>query len=289
MYIFGINVKLKLVILSENIGLGYFSQENFKKLVNSNDCLYESLNKIRKISIFKYYKVNLNEIIKNSYKNKKYMNYICNRIYDFYKDFTLSQYLDNHLMYIFVLDVDITKLDLEESVIDEIKEIYGKDWEKLVLIKIGYTFELIERIKALQNKFKCNLYLIGLKYVNSQADEKLFHNKILKKSYKDSSYKLIIKMEEKNKVLSDETYIGNLKIIKEFDNYDVKIHNQFLTEKEKGKNLDKELKLKDSELKLKDKEIELEKVKGNNEIKLKDKEIELLKLQIEFKKSEKNT
>ncbi len=259
--------------MSENVGIGFFNQENFKKLAHSNDCLYESLNKIRKDVKFKHYKVNSNEIIKNSYKNKNYINYICNRIYDFYKDFTISEYLNNHLMYMFVLDVDIKNLNLDQSVINNIKKVYGNDWEKLVLIKVGYTSDLMERINSLQDKFKCNLYLIGLKYINSQKDEVYFHNKILKKNYKDSSYKLIVKMDNSNKVLSDETYIGNIEIINEFDNYEVNVQNQFLIEKEKGKNLDKEIKLK--ELELKNKEAEL---------KLKDKDIEILKLQKELKK-----
>lgn len=246
--------------MDKNTGIGYFCQENFKKLTNSNDYLYESLNRVRKNAKFKYYKINIDEIIKTNYENKKYTNYICNRIYDFYKDFTISQYLDNHLMYMFVLDVDITKLNLDRSVIDDIKKVYNY-WEKLVLIKIGYTYDLTERIKSLQDKFKCNLYLIGLKHVNSQKDETFFHNKILKKSYKDSSYKLIVQMDESKKVLSDETYVGNIKIINEFDDFEVDTQNYYLIEKEKGKNLDKELKLKDKELELKDKEIEILKLR----------------------------
>lgn len=259
----------------ENESLGYYSKENFEKLINTNEKLFNAFEKILKRDIFKPYKVTTISKNISNINNTNYVHFLCNRMGQFYSDFKISTYLKHHIMYMVVLDLDITKINLSEKTINELNKQY-KNWENIVLIKIGYTYDIQDRISELKTKFKCNVYILSLKYVNSQGDETFFHNKILKKSYKNTALKLITDIDNKLKTLSDETYIGTIQIMSEFDVYNVNINNELLVEQAKNKRMETEIILKDKDIALKEKEIEL-----------KNKDIELLKLQIKLKKLEK--
>lgn len=279
----------------ENVEVGYYCQSNFEKRLNSNDFLYESLNKYR-ISKLCSYDLSLIKI--NDINNSHLTNYLSKKIYDFYSNFIISKYTNKHLMYMFILDVDLTKLNLKKKILDIFEKRFGH--LRLILLKIGYTYHLLDRITALKKKFKCNVYLIELKQINSEHDETEFH-KMLKENYPELFETLYIEpiMDKKlklsnveDKVLSDETYIFNMKILEEFLNYNITVKDELSIEKEKTLQLDKKIELEkikgDNDIKLKDKDIELEKLKGDNELKLKDKDIELIKLQIELRKLELN-
>lgn len=273
----------------ENENVGYSSFGTYAKLPNTNNELFESFERIRKRPNFKHYKIEESSIKNTFYttKNKKCINQLCNRIYDINSIFTISKYVKQHTMYMIVLDIDLTKINLN----DDVKKPFEKIWEKLIIFKIGYTFNLQERLVELQNMFKCNVYVLGLKYVNSEHDEKFFHNKILKKGYKNSEFCIQVNIDNRKKTLSEETYIGTLNIMNEFDEYQVSVNNEFLIEQEKNKRIENEIKLKEKEVELKNKELEL----INKDIELKDKdielmnikcknEIEILKLQIKLEK-----
>ena len=45
-----------------------------------------------------------------------------------------------------------------------------------IIVKIGYSHDFIQRLNQLRSENEnCNVYVLGLKYVNSQTDEKEFH------------------------------------------------------------------------------------------------------------------
>jgi len=46
---------------------------------------------------------------------------------------------------------------------------------RYVIVKFGWTDDLLQRIKDLQSSFACNLYLIGLKKIRKESIEKQFH------------------------------------------------------------------------------------------------------------------
>jgi hypothetical protein len=133
----------------ENVEVGYFCQSNFEKRINSNDFLYESLNKYRMGELCDY---DLNLIKINDISNNHLTNYLSKKIYDFYNNFIITKYVKQHLMYMFILDVDLTKLKLKKNILD----IFEKRFRhlRLILIKIGYTYHLLDKIIALKNKFR---------------------------------------------------------------------------------------------------------------------------------------
>jgi hypothetical protein len=277
----------------ENVEVGYFCQSNFEKLVHSNDFLYESLNKSRLSKLYNYDSslIKINDICNNHLTN-----YLSTQIYNFYNNFVISTYINRHLMYMFILDIDLTKLKLKKQILDIFEKRFGH--LRIILIKIGYTYHLLDRIQALKKKFKCNVYLIGLKQVNSEHDETIFH-KILKENYPELFETLYIEpiMDKKlglnnvkDKVLSDETYVYNFKLLEEFFNHNIIVKDELAIENEKTLQLDKQIILKDKdiefikikaeyELKLKENEIKLK----ESELKLRDKDIELIKLQLKLK------
>ncbi len=115
---------------------------------------------------------------------------------------------------------------------------------------------------------------------------------LFEKLYIESDMSTQLKLTNvKDKILSDETYIYNNKLLEEFYNNHIIVKDELGIEKEKTLQLDKQIELKKLELKLKEIELETIKFKGENELKLKetelklkDKEIEILKLQKELKK-----
>ncbi len=265
---------------------GYFYEENFKKLTYSNDILYKSLN-ISRLDNSCYYDSSLIKI--NDICNNHITNYLSLSIYNFYNNFVISKVINIHLMYMFILDVDLTKLNLKKSILNKFEKRFGH--LRLILTKIGYTYHLLDRIQALKKKFKCNVYLIGLKQVNSEHDETEFH-KILKDNYPELFEKLYIETDMskkldkdnvKDKVLSDETYIFNEKLLQEFFNYKVVVKDDLAIEKEKTNQLDKQIAIKDKEIAIKNKDLEMK----DKEIELVEKEIELVKLKIKLKEMEK--
>ena len=86
-----------------------------------------------------------------------------------------------------------------------------------ILSKIGYTCDLAERIRSLQNEYKCKFYLIGLKTVYSVQDEKDFHRS-LKSVFPEFTVNLKIGSNDK-----DETYVFDINLYKTFANYIDKI------------------------------------------------------------------
>jgi len=107
----------------------------------------------------------------------------------------LQKYAEQHVLYFFIITIaDQTKLNR-------------------IFCKIGYTADIIERIKSLRMEYACQIFLIGLKYIKSEQYEKKFHNNI-KTNKKHLVYPMQINGKDK-----DEIYIFDIDLYNEFDAY----------------------------------------------------------------------
>ena len=96
-----------------------------------------------------------------------------------------------------------------------------------VIVKFGWSLDILARIKKLHTTYGSNFYLIGIKKVKNETIEKNFHA-VLKQKFPDSIEKVSIK--DKNKV---ELYKFNLLMMNEFngveEDYSQTIQNVALT------------------------------------------------------------
>lgn len=106
-----------------------------------------------------------------------------------------NKYVKKNIMYCFITTLD------------------DPDNHNRILCKIGYTYNLINRIISLKKEYKCKFYLIGLKLIDSENDEKEFH-KLLRTKFPEFSVKFQINNKDK-----DEIYIFDLTLYKEFMEY----------------------------------------------------------------------
>jgi len=106
---------------------------------------------------------------------------------------SLQKYVNQHVMYFFVITIS----DVEQK--------------NRIFCKIGYTADIIERIKSLKDEYKCEIYLVGLKYIRSEQQEKEFH-----KAIKISKNHLVYRMQINNRD-KDEVYIFDELLYKEFN------------------------------------------------------------------------
>ncbi len=79
-----------------------------------------------------------------------------------------------------------------------------------ILCKIGYTSDLIERFKSLEYEYKCKFYLLGMKTIKKEQDEKKFHQQI-KKKFPEFVVNLRINNHDK-----DETYVFDKSLYETF-------------------------------------------------------------------------
>jgi len=203
-------------------------------------------------------------------KNKKYMI----RIIEIYKTCRISlcaNYLNKHVMYMYIMDKQFT--------------------DNKMVLKVGYTYSLYKRNKSLCDDFKCELYLIGIKEINAEEDEKKFHEfmKQMKKEYiypykKTTKNK---KTNQTNEVNKFELYILCDEVINEFYNYKVELHNTLLIEQEKTKQIEAQEKTKQEQEKTKQIEIEVQEKTKQEQEKTKQIEIQEKTKQIEVELQEK--
>jgi hypothetical protein len=137
-------------------------------------------------------------IYTQTYDNDELVGFIKHQIKDF-KKVNWIKYLDKHVMYFFVITLE------------------DPDGKNRILCKVGYSSDLIDRLKGLGNEYNCKLYLIGLKVVNREGDEKEFHN-YLKRKYPE----LVVNMKI-GKHNKDEIYVFDIELYKDFLNYRDKI------------------------------------------------------------------
>lgn len=117
---------------------------------------------------------------------------------------SLSKFIGNkHILYAFLIPID---------------PIY-------CIIKFGYTYDILDRIISLRSEYKSNVYLVGIKLVNAEKDEKIFH-KMLKLKYPSLVYPYSINNKEKV-----ELYKYNPKLMMDFDEYTVKTEQELIEPK----------------------------------------------------------
>jgi prophage antirepressor-like protein len=163
---------------------------NNGSLIISNNKLELNENKVELLT---------NEYIyTQTYDNEEMIDFIKKRI-EALKNIGWNKYVKKNVMYCFVTTLD------DQSGMNRI------------LCKIGYTYNLINRIISLENEYKCKFYLIGLKLLGGEDDEKEFH-KLLKKKYKELSVEF--KIGQHNK---DEIYVFDINLYKEFVEYQDKV------------------------------------------------------------------
>lgn len=129
-----------------------------------------------------------------TYGNVKLVNYVKERITEFKKS-NWNKYLHKHIMYLFITTLE--------------------DPQRLnrILCKIGYSCDLLSRIKSLEGEYKCKFYLIGVKLVHNIQDEKEFHN-LLKKQHPE----LIVDLKINN-IDKDECYVFDINLYQTYLNY----------------------------------------------------------------------
>lgn len=151
-------------------------------------------------------KNNLDMILHNNIMEQTYDNpFYCNMVKVLIRDgakIPLQKYAGNHILYFFI----ITITDFENK--------------NRIFCKIGYTSDIISRIKSLRDEYKCELYLVGLKYIKNEQMEKEFH-KTIKLTKKHLVYQMQINNRDK-----DEIYIFDEFLYNEFQSIeDNTIHN----------------------------------------------------------------
>ena len=85
------------------------------------------------------------------------------------------------------------------------------DKERKVIIKIGYSANILKRLIALNNEYKCKMLICGIGHIKSEQHEKEFH-RVLKLRFPELVYDITIGSIEK-----DELYYCDERIINEFN------------------------------------------------------------------------
>lgn len=132
-------------------------------------------------------------IYNQTYENTQLLDFIKHLIVS-NKQINYNKYLNKHVLYFFVITLD------DPSGLNRI------------LCKIGYTCDIIGRIKSLPNEYKCKFYLIGLKTIYSVQDEKAFHNNL-----KTLHPELVVDLKI-NDHTKDEIYVFDHKVFQLFNN-----------------------------------------------------------------------
>lgn len=167
------------IVLKDKSKRGLRSRYEVNKMVNEiTDHGFDNLAEQQSIP-FMYGNLSNVEVIRN-------MISMGNRI-------EVSTYHKDHVMYVFVIPI--------------------KQDHNHIIIKIGYSFDIIDRIKTLRNEYKSRVYLIRLKFVRGESDEDEFH-KIIKQSYPH----LIEEVNINNKSKT-ELYKFHPILIEQFDGY----------------------------------------------------------------------
>jgi hypothetical protein len=137
-------------------------------------------------------------ICDKTYENIELVDFIRNELVKF-KNVGWNKYCDKHIMYFCILTID-----------DPIKQ-------NRILCKVGYSADFVERMKSLVSEYKCKIYLMGLKTVKKEQDEKLFHS-LLKKKFCELVVDVKINNHDK-----DEIYVFDERLYSEFLKYENRV------------------------------------------------------------------
>jgi prophage antirepressor-like protein len=113
----------------------------------------------------------------------------------------LMEFHNKHVMYYFVTSI--------HNLLD-----------KRIIIKFGYTHNILERIRSLRTEYGSDFTLVDIMEVNSSTDEKDFH-KLIEASHPELKY--MIKLDKKQKI---ELYFFDPRLTKMFDTYDCPLRHK---------------------------------------------------------------
>jgi hypothetical protein len=102
----------------------------------------------------------------------------------------VSKYINTHTLYFFILTLN--------------------GHPDKIYCKIGYTYNILQRYKELKQEYGCSFYLIGIKSINAEHEEKMFH-----KSIKNLHQEMYPKYTINGKV-KEEVYYLNDELINQF-------------------------------------------------------------------------
>ena len=127
-----------------------------------------------------------------SYDNPMDLEYLESLIYEGSK-IPISRFMNKHVLYCFVIPL--------------------KNNHRYIVIKFGYSEDIIDRINTLKTEYKSDVYLIRLKQITGQKDETKFHHTL-----KNKFPQLIenFSINDKNKT---ELYKLSSILIDNFDSY----------------------------------------------------------------------
>lgn len=178
------------------------------KFIINNDLLNKEKQKVnikekQKVSIHnKSNNVNVKEIIENlnkkdtndipTWDNKKFVD-IINKQIEFGKNIIITNYLQRNVMYLYLL--------CEK----------GEKNNKKILIKVGYSCDIISRAKSIEKEFNCDIYLLNIKTIENENGERRFHEML-----KQTKKHLWIDNLFVDKKQKTEVYLYNEQIMREF-------------------------------------------------------------------------
>jgi len=137
-------------------------------------------------------KINTNYINALSYNSDLDMIYVTSLIINA-TTIPISYYMKKHVLYAVIIPL--------------------KTNHNNVIIKFGYTEDIIERMITLQQEYKSEIFFINAKIITGEKDEKHFH-KMLKNAYPHLIENQTIDNKDKT-----ELYKLSRKLIEEFDSY----------------------------------------------------------------------
>lgn len=182
------------------------------------------------------------------------------------------EHVNKHIMYLFITNVDNGQND--------------------IIIKIGYSYDIIKRIEQLKASHGIICYVLRAIEVNGESDEVKFHSAV-KKCAPRLLYKENIFPKKTKKNQDEEFYFGTTHLLETFDKYssNIVLKKSMEQEKTKQKALDtkqmeytKDIFIKIQETETKKMEIDIE--KGKVDIEKGKMEIEKGKVDIEKKRLE---
>ena len=153
----------------------------------------------------------------NTYENEEYVTVIISKYKSYSAQIVYSKYLNKHVMYFYIMDLNTD--------------------EKLFLCKIGYSYSIDSRERKLCDDFSCNLFPVGFLEINSESDEKRFHDLIVRK-YPNLPYVIEKKKSTKSDEVNKKYEIYKLDpvLFEEFFKYNINLStNTVLIEQEKTK------------------------------------------------------
>ena len=185
------------------------------------------------------------------------------------KKINMCDFRNVHTMYMFA--TCIRTIDYDDNRLD------------IIIIKMGYAYDLLKRLKSLESEYFSPFFLLHAKVVAAEQDEKAFHTLI-----QDLYGKLHIKNFKINGKEKIELYIFDIRIVKEFIKFETvnmsdKVHDRVMIDSKiklaiiEGENLDKNLAIEQNKTEQEKQKTEQEKqktIQGENTLALAKTELE---------------